>query len=141
MDFTDSVSWWMFGPTVSAHCGSGLRGPHGLGPLVVPLRFVTTSLPPSGVMSTSVGYQAVGMKPRTLRLDTSITSTAFSPASATYNGGPAGLTAEPSGVAPTRWPFDSPTCRVAATRSRFESITDTVSLFASATYIWSRAGL
>ena len=81
------------------------------------------------------------MKPRERRVRVSITCTAFSPPSATYSVVPSGLTARPSGVAPTGWPLESPTGMVAASWSRRLSITDTVSLFALATYTWSRAGL
>src|SRR5919198_1806036 len=70
-------------PVHSAGGVTGWRLPHGLGPAPLSFVFVITSCLPSGVTSTSAGYQEVGRKPVTLRDATSTTAIAFSPANAT----------------------------------------------------------
>jgi len=57
---------------------------------------------------------------------------AFSPASATYNVRPLGLTVSPTGVEPLAAPCTRDTSMVAISRSVRVLITETVSLFAFA---------
>src|SRR5258708_35748833 len=78
-----------------------------LGPAPTPFAFVTNSREPSPLSVTEVGYQAVGMRPRTAgepasssprRPPSWTTVTSSAPASATNSLLPSRLSARPSGL-------------------------------------------
>src|SRR5688572_17432014 len=105
------------------------------------------SFVPAASRATAVGYQPVGMRPRTAfpdRLSGSTTATAFSAALATNSVRPSGLTVTAFGELPRtglRPGPTLPTCSVFATASVVVSMTDTVSLLALVTYSRSPEGL
>lgn len=70
-----------------------------MGPAPRPLALSTSTLPPT--FCTPVGYQAVGIRPRTRLPARSTTATSLSPEFATYRVRPSGERASPSGLAPT----------------------------------------
>src|SRR5262249_40524516 len=99
---------------------SGWPGPL-LGPAPTPLALVTNNFGPTAV--TVLGYQPVGIRPRTAKRSVSMTAMSLSPELATYSVLSSPDSASPTGLAPTCAPGYGASAIVSLTMEPSVSIT------------------
>src|ERR1700731_2661863 len=94
-------AYWLGAAGSSDLVGSGCPGP-ALGPAPRPLALVTNNFDP--ITLTVLGYQPVGIRPRTASRSVSMTAMSLSPQSATNSVLSSSESASPTGLAPTGAP-------------------------------------
>src|ERR1700682_2611561 len=136
LPITDSVpliidpAYWSDAAGSPGCVGSGWPGPP-LGPAPPPLAWVTNNFAPTPV--TVLGYQPVGIRPRTSSRSVSMTATSLLPEFATYSVLSSPDSATPIGLAPTCAPWYGASAIGSLTIDAAVSITLTWSLSAFAT--------
>src|ERR1700757_1110264 len=123
--------YWSGAAGSSGLVGSGCPGP-ALGPAPKPLALVTNNFEPITV--TVLGYQPVGIRPRTESRSVSMTAMSLSPQLATNSVLSLSESASPTGLAPTCAPGYRARAIVPSTVEVPVSITVTSSLSAAATH-------